>query len=224
MSYYDTASTPQPQVWTDPNEAAQHLLINVVTPLYNQGSDIFPLETNLIILLLILHILQPIQMDILKILPRVFMITYLQFQQQSEVPIMLLMVIVFFLLGPELSFYDKKLIDTLTSIHNILPFIDKFTFHYYPFGNEQNTAAGYQIAATRDNIINVLREGTPVYFATNPPEVVTPLETRLDSLNTIINNFNSSHTHKVSIAITEANLCYKNDVDSTNSTPEQILQ
>ncbi|MES2395897.1 MAG: hypothetical protein V4549_07840 [Bacteroidota bacterium] len=122
-----------------------------------------------------------------------------------------------FLVGPEVSSYTQATITALTSgTYNVLPYIDIFSFHTYPFGDEGTTATGFKIDPTRANLINVLGNVIPVYFANS--NLVTPLESQLSTLNTTITNYNNANSTTIKPAITEANICYKNDVSGTNAT------
>lgn len=141
--------------------------------------------------------------------------------------------------GPELYSFDNynhgtgmepgadSLIDQLTGINtshgnnNILPFLSSFSFHYYPFGDEgaDTSQSGFHsgdfVKATDTNLVNILT--TPVWIA-NHNYQTSPLANQLDYLNGIITNYNSTVPayKKVRVAITEANLCYKNDVHNTS--------
>ncbi len=109
------------------------------------------------------------------------------------------------IIGPGLASYNPIYITGLTTgINSILPFIDIFSFHYYPFANQaaqaSNIVGTYELDATRYNIMNILSGSNPVNFASGP------IATKLDN---ILNSFTSIGKP---IAITEANICYANDV------------
>jgi hypothetical protein len=112
-------------------------------------------------------------------------------------------------------------INTSHGNNNILPFLSTFSFHYYPFGDEgaDTSQAGFHsgdfVKATDTNLVNILR--TPVWVA-NHNYQTSPLANQLDYLNGIITNYNGTVPayKKVRVAITEANLCYKNDVHNTS--------
>ncbi len=128
------------------------------------------------------------------------------------------------LLGPELSFFDESLIDPLTTTYNILPHIDYFTFHYYPFGDEGNDADSNFPDATDRNIVNLPRVGAPVVYNRNG-DLVNSLEYKLDRLISRMSGYPN-----VEIGITETNLCYENynddydtdGIDYTNSAGNLI--
>jgi len=214
LSYYDTASTPQPKVWTNPAAAAHHLLINVVKPLYNQGVRNFSIgnEPNTEPAYAAMNINGNNQNTAAGIYDYISAISDTITSDNTMESI--------FLWGPELSFYNENLVTNLTSgNNNILKYIDKFTYHYYPFSNEQEEASTdlgiYEIDATRENVINLLRfDAYPAHFG-NGAEV-TSFEKRLDSLDKIIAAYNDTNSTSKKIAITEANICSMHDVNNTN--------
>lgn len=130
-----------------------------------------------------------------------------------------------FLVGPEVSSYTQSTITALTSgSYNVLPHIDIFSFHTYPFSDEGTVAAGFHIAPTRNNVINVLGNINPVYFSTTPtPVQVTPLENQLTTLTDptsgTIALYNIANSTNIKVAITEANICAANDVNGSNNPP-----
>lgn len=147
--------------------------------------------------------------------------------------------------GPELVDFDNyphsgnagnnninKLIDQLLGQYtpygnfSILPYINVFTFHYYPFSDQNffGTAplGGFYIQAKRKNVVDALRN--PVPFANG--NLATPLSANLDYLLTpgtgLIAKHNAtvSASQQVTVAITEGNICYANNVTASGTVTE----
>lgn len=124
------------------------------------------------------------------------------------------------IIGPELTQYYttyqvyNDLTDVTKPACNILPYIDIFSLHLYPFGNQNKPQTNFDVPALRDNVIQYLSGiPSPAQFAnlqnTNPyRNVLSEIRTRLN------NNGGSA----VEIAITEANICHMNDVPGDNGT------
>jgi hypothetical protein len=210
LSYYNPNTN---LVWTDTAAAATHLLNNVVIPLYNKGVRYFSIGNEPNLKYTTQNINGHFQNTAAGIYDYIFAISRAIKGWHSDI----------ILLGPELSYYNESLVRDLTSgQYNILPYIDIFTFHYYPFQDESIPASKklYWIDPSRDNITNVLRGGASVYSGAAPTRVyynnpatdtATYFETRLDQLKQILNGTNKK------VAITEFNICYQND--GTNSNP-----
>jgi hypothetical protein len=109
--------------------------------------------------------------------------------------------------GPGLTYFRNwdGLIDALTDQSNpntnILPYITHFTYHYYPFGHQAKFDPDVP-APTRQNTINILRN--PVLRPNS--SYSSPLSSDLVYLKNRLSGTD------VKIAITEANICYGNDV------------
>lgn len=123
--------------------------------------------------------------------------------------------------GPELLSYDNydhgaplkvdKLIQQLLGIPNpysvtysITPYINVFSWHYYPF-NDESSADPNIPAPTRANVVN--------YLGTGAPSSANTFTTR--PLIQDINEIKSWLPAGIEIAITEVNICHKNDVANT---------
>lgn len=126
------------------------------------------------------------------------------------------------IIGPELTTYypsysvfvgltDQGSTYPTANATNIIPYIDIFSFHTYPFGDERvsPTPTDFIIPPTRSNVIDVLVQST-VQFANTTS--VSPLRTNLGDIRARLNANNGS---SVGIAITEANICEFNDVNTT---------
>ncbi len=149
--------------------------------------------------------------------------------------------------GPELVDFDNyqhtanagnnninKLIDQLLGKYtpygnfSILPYINVFTFHYYPFSDQNFSGTaplgGFYVQAKRKNVVDMLRN--PVAFAKGPSFLTTPLAANLDYLLTpgtgLIAKHNAtvSASQQVTVAITEGNLCYANNVTASGTVTE----
>jgi hypothetical protein len=139
------------------------------------------------------------------------------------------------IMGPELAGFNNYpstdsnkdwLIDQLTggphypsSPYNILQYIDVFTFHFYPFGNE-GKPDNYIPEPNHYNVTKFLNSSVTLPGGDGS----TTLSTNIQSLKTIISN---SGYPNVTVGITEANICYRNDVDpndiySFNVTDDEI--
>lgn len=126
------------------------------------------------------------------------------------------------IIGPELTTHyptynvSLGLTDATNIATNIIPYIDLFSFHTYPFGDERKPPTSnptvFIIAPERSNVIDVLVKST-VQFTNNTP--VSPLITNLSHLRARLDANGGS---SVGIAITEANICTFNDVNGTNPT------
>ncbi len=129
------------------------------------------------------------------------------------------------IMGPELWDFDNynhgtgninALIDKLTDKNApstyILPYIDVFTFHFYPFGNEGVAPNNGIPSPTRSNVIQVLNQSITVTGGFSS----TPIGTSISYLKARILNC-PAPDNQVGIGITEANICYKNDVYPTDS-------
>ncbi|HEX8514777.1 MAG TPA: T9SS type A sorting domain-containing protein [Bacteroidia bacterium] len=129
------------------------------------------------------------------------------------------------IIGPELSTYwsTYAVYTALTDMNStypssnatcILPYIDVFTIHLYPFQDQNKPqTAPDQLAATRSNVINYLSGSAPVYFVGGGS--TTPLRTQLSDIRTRLNNNGGTN---IEIGITETNICTANDVSNSNST------
>lgn len=137
-------------------------------------------------------------------------------------------------MGPELysfnNYYNgtnkvNRLIEQLCGKYNqlggaanafsIIPYIQTFTWHYYPFNNEGAQTVG--IPAPKDsNLVHFLTGGVPRYGI---PGYTSPLKRDIDSLKSWLNGTG------IGLAITEANVCTKNDVnpnDAYNVTDDAV--
>jgi hypothetical protein len=146
--------------------------------------------------------------------------------------------------GPELEGYNNygnlKLVAQLCgkyslnspgtpTINSILPYIDVFTFHYYPFGDEgmnmTQDPGGNFVQATRQNVVDVIRK--PVAFA-NGSVNLTPIADQFYQLlgpvsgttNGYITDWNNNNTKQITVAVTEANICHLHDVNSTSGVAD----
>jgi hypothetical protein len=123
------------------------------------------------------------------------------------------------IIGPGLmDYYETKqvyldLTDASKPATNILPFIDIFSFHFYPFGNQNKPQRNYDVPATRDNVIKFLT-GIPSRATFANGSNTNPLRNVLAEVRIRLNNNGGSH---IEIAITEANICHKNDVEGDNN-------
>ncbi|MCW3075620.1 MAG: hypothetical protein JWO32_229 [Bacteroidetes bacterium] len=145
-------------------------------------------------------------------------------------------------IGPELESYDNynhstgsgtankkinRLVDQLMGRYtpygnfSILPYIDVFTIHYYPFANQATysttTNGGNFAPAKRKSVIDALQNQFPPATTGYSFE---PLSKQLDTLNNRLAAYNSQNNKKITVAITEANLCYANDVNGTSGVTE----
>lgn len=139
-------------------------------------------------------------------------------------------------IGPELYAYDNwnhgtgkvnRLVDQLTGhwspfttmnpdTFSILPFIDVFSFHIYPTGDQHNTGTGDFVKATKQNVIDYARVGS---FQANNNQI-SSLEANLTQLNSRLAAFNTVNSTNIKAAITEANLCHINAVGGNVDVPE----
>ncbi|MFL5765224.1 MAG: T9SS type A sorting domain-containing protein [Bacteroidia bacterium] len=134
--------------------------------------------------------------------------------------------------GPELYSFDNyshgagkvnRLIEQLCGRYNqlggsasafdIRPYLSVFSFHYYPFNNE-DTLNSDILAPDRNNVINALASGdtVPAGYRTKP------LKENLDSLKIWLGSYYPS----VQIGITEANICNVDDVDGSYVTDDSV--
>lgn len=119
------------------------------------------------------------------------------------------------IIGPGLSTYYtnyqvyKDLTDAGKTNCNIIPYIDIFSYNFYPFGDQNKPQIDYDVPASRDNIIKYLSGlPSPATFA-NTTYTTNPFRNVLSEIRTRLNNNGGS---SVEIAISEANICHKNDV------------
>lgn len=129
--------------------------------------------------------------------------------------------------GPELFTYDnyshgagkvKRLIEQLTGQYNqvdtthptafdITPYLTWFTWHFYPFNDESSPTTGVP-DPTRSNVINRLTTPVPKHGGGNTRALK-------DDINEVQAWIALSSNTAVKVAITEANICYKDDVSNT---------
>lgn len=130
--------------------------------------------------------------------------------------------------GPELFNYDNydhgnglnHLVEllvgkngtTVDHTYDITPYISYFSWHFYPFNVESTPTTGIP-DPTRSNVVDrlttaVLKHGTTAYTQS--------LKTDINDLQSWITSYSSNTS--VKLAITEANICYKNDVGGTYGT------
>jgi hypothetical protein len=114
------------------------------------------------------------------------------------------------IIAPGLSSFRNydSMIDYLTDKNDattyILPYITHFSFHFYPFNHQAKYDPDIP-GPTRANVTNILR--SPV--SRPGGGFTTPITTNIDYLENRIDN--SDHPN-IKIVITEANICYGNDV------------
>lgn len=140
--------------------------------------------------------------------------------------------------GPELTGYDNfthtctgcgltRLIEQLTGHYNqvtldeypngaynafdIRSYVNIFTWHYYPF-NDESTPHAYAPDPTTPNVIKYLT--TPVLTYNSTTDYTRALKTDIDNVKAFIGSTWLA-TAGNGLAITEANICYKNDVANT---------
>ncbi len=134
--------------------------------------------------------------------------------------------------GPELYNYDNynhgtgkvnRLIEQLTgqynqlagatNAHDIRPYISVFSWHLYSFNSEADSTVGIP-KPTRANVVNSLKLGAPkVGGGTSNPFL------------TDVNQIKGWLPPTIDVAITEANICHKNDInpgDGYNVTDDGI--
>jgi hypothetical protein len=134
-------------------------------------------------------------------------------------------------IGPELYSFDNythtttgltRLIEQLCGKYNptgtnysILPYLSEFSWHFYAFNDESQPTIGIPIP-TDSNLVDILASGVPRYGIAGNSK---PLQQNIDSLKSWLG------TSGVKMAITEANVCHKNDVnqnDTYNITNDAI--
>jgi len=135
--------------------------------------------------------------------------------------------------GPELYSFDNythtggltRLMEQLTGNYNqlggaanafdITPYISFFTWHYYPFTDE-STVDTYVPDPTTSNVIGRLTANTTTNIVYDHDGI-----TKTNSLKKDINDLqgwiSTSGNSAVKLAITEANICYKNDILATRT-------
>jgi hypothetical protein len=113
------------------------------------------------------------------------------------------------LMGPELAGWSTSLIDdlTLTGTYDITPYIDVFTFHYYPF-QDQGSTNSYWPDPTPQNVIEFIQNPCTLHTTTN---ISTPLATYTGTGGNHLDYLRSRIPSSCQIGITEANICYRID-------------
>jgi hypothetical protein len=91
---------------------------------------------------------------------------------------------------------------------NIIPYVDIFSFHTYPFGDQRVPPTGDMIPPDRQNVISALTQLTAA--ANNI--LISPLKANLSDLRA---KLNANGGGSLGIAVTEANLSRFNDVNTT---------
>jgi hypothetical protein len=133
------------------------------------------------------------------------------------------------LVGPELYSYDNynhgagmvdKLVQQLlgvppyTHAADITPYISVFTWHYYPFGDESTASSSFPDPTTSNVINRLTQNSTVVLHGTS--FYTRALKDDINEAQNWIATYSSNSA--VSVGITEANICYINDVSGTFGT------
>ncbi|HEX8517876.1 MAG TPA: T9SS type A sorting domain-containing protein [Bacteroidia bacterium] len=124
-------------------------------------------------------------------------------------------------LYPAAALYPKQLLDYTDAGETILDYVDVFSFNFYGFIDQGATAAGYEVQASREHVIDMLA-GTDaadeVLFANTShyTKLDSKLKNSLLGPSGRITTYNSTHAHQVTVAITEANVTeYNDETDNT---------